>query len=111
VKDGNDFISTTENFRKVFKQRDGITISTIHGVKGAEFNTVIAFALLQDYVPHSGDTDENAAQKLLYVISSRAIKNLHLISEKGRFRNWGDPPEEYVPTYILNSYDYDYQIC
>jgi hypothetical protein len=42
---------------EVFKQRDGITLSTIHGEKVAEFNTVIAFALLQDYVPHSSDTD------------------------------------------------------
>lgn len=111
VKDGSDFISTTENFRKVFKQRDGITISTIHGVKGAEFNTVIAFALLQDYVPHSSDIDLYAAQKLLYVISSRAIKNLHLLSERGRFRNWGNPPAEYVATNILRLYDYDYSKC
>ena len=32
-------------FRKVFQQKKGITISTNHGVKGAEFDTVIAFGL------------------------------------------------------------------
>ena len=109
VKEGYDYISTTENFKKVFKQRDGITISTIHGVKGAEFNTVIAFALLQDYVPHFSDKNgEDSAKKLLYVISSRAKKNLHLISEKGRFRSWGNPPAEYTPTEQLAIYNYDY---
>lgn len=110
VKEGSDFISTTKNFRKVFKQKDGITISTIHGVKGAEFNTVIAFALLQDYVPHFSDSDENSAKKLLYVISSRAIRNLHLISERGRFRNWGSQ-EEYIATYVLKTYNYLYSNC
>ncbi len=112
VKEGNDFISTTENFKKVFKQRDGITISTIHGVKGAEYNAVIAFALLQDYVPHFSDENgEESARKLLYVISSRAKKNLHLISERGRFRTWGRPPQEYIATYQLSGYNYNYEVC
>jgi len=37
----------------VFQQKEGTTISTMHGVRGAEFDTVIAFGLLEDYVPHS----------------------------------------------------------
>lgn len=107
-KTGAEFIATTENFKKVFKQNDGITISTIHGVKGAEYNTVIAFALLQGYVPHFADQDEDSAKKLLYVISSRAKKNLHLISECNRFNN-RNPPEEYIPTISLSEYNFSYE--
>lgn len=107
-KEGGEFIATTENFKKVFKQHDGITISTIHGVKGAEYNTVIAFALLEGYVPHFADQDDNSAKKLLYVISSRAKKNLHLISERERFNN-RNPPQEYVTTFKLAEYLYPYE--
>jgi len=112
VKEGGDYISTTENFKKVFKQREGITISTIHGVKGAEFNTVIAFALLEGYVPHFSDPQQiESAKKLLYVISSRARQNLHLISERGRLKPYGTPPDEYMTTTQLQLYAYNYLIC
>jgi DNA helicase-2/ATP-dependent DNA helicase PcrA len=112
VKEGFNYISTTENFKKVFKQRNGITISTIHGVKGAEFDSVIAFALLEDYVPHFSDEDKtDSAKKLLYVICSRAKQNLHLISEKGRLKNYGNPRPEYTATNQLLLYRYLYKIC
>ena len=108
-KEGIEYIDEIETFKKVFKQRKGITVSTYHGVKGTEFDTVIAFALLQDYIPHFSDTNgsENA-KKLLYVIASRARKNLHLIAERERFKNFGSPPPEYVKTQHLKDYDYQY---
>ena len=106
--EGNEFIGTTENFKKVFKQRNGITISSIHNIKGTEYDTMIGFGLLQGYVPHSGDNNgEDSAKKLLYVLCSRAKKNLHLISGRGRFNNW-NPRREYQPTVLLSSYDYPY---
>lgn len=107
--DGIDFIDKTDSFKKVFKQRKGITVSTIHGVKGAEYDTVIGFALLQDYIPHFSDRngDENS-KKMLYVIGSRARKNLHLIAERKRFKNFGSPPPEYVITEHLRNHDYNY---
>ena len=48
-------------------------------------------------MPHFSDPDPNSASKLLYVISSRARKNLssrarknlHLIAERDRFRGGG----------------------
>ncbi len=91
-------------FRRVFASRSGITISSIHNVKGAEFDVVIAFALLQGMVPHFGDLQVESAKKLLYVICSRARKNLHLISETGRM-NRGGP---YLPTEVLASYAFNY---
>ncbi|WP_413790878.1 MULTISPECIES: UvrD-helicase domain-containing protein [unclassified Pseudomonas] len=84
-KAGASYINQVSFFKKVFRERTGITVSTIHGVKGAEFDVVIAFGLLEGMVPHFNEADGHvAASKLLYVLSSRARKHLHLISETGR---------------------------
>ncbi|MDR6525430.1 superfamily I DNA/RNA helicase [Chryseobacterium rhizosphaerae] len=110
IDEGNPFIGDIENFRKVFRQKDGITVSTIHGVKGEEYDTVIGFALLDDYIPHFNDTNgyENS-KKLLYVLASRARKNLHLISETSRGINYYNPDGK-SPTPHLLEYDYEYSI-
>lgn len=99
-KEGAEFISHIDTFKKVFRQKEGITISTNHGVKGAEFDTVIAFGLLEGYVPHFSDPNKiENAKRILYVIASRARKNLYLISEQDRGKN---------PTTILDNYKYNY---
>jgi len=104
--EGNDFIENIESFKKVFKQKEGITISSIHGVKGAEYDTVIAFGILQGYVPHWFDDGGNtSAKRLLYVLSSRARKNLHIISERGRTTRGGN---EYNTTQTLKAISYRY---
>lgn len=109
--EGNPFIGEIDNFRKVFRQKDGITVSTIHGVKGEEYDVVIGFALLNDYVPHFNDVNgyENS-KKLLYVLASRARKNLHLISEKYRDIHHFHAPEGKLPTPHLLEYNYEYTV-
>lgn len=105
VKQGSDSLGTVVNFRKVFETRRGVTLSTIHGVKGGEFDAVIAFALLDGMVPHFRDPkQEQSAKKLLYVICSRARKNLHLISESNRKRGYS----YYTPTEILMHCQFTY---
>jgi DNA helicase II / ATP-dependent DNA helicase PcrA len=106
LKDGNAFIGDIESFKKVFAQKSGVTVSTIHGVKGAEYDAVIAYALLDGMVPHfSDEAPDESALKLLYVICSRARKNLHLISERHRFNVRG---YEYQPTTKLLRYTFAY---
>lgn len=100
------FTTDIVSFRKAFKPRTGIKVSTIHGVKGGEYDVVISFGLLQDIVPNYNDASVESANKLLYVIASRARKNLHLISESGRvdfFRNRRRPTE--VLDQLIFSYD------
>ena len=105
--EGTAFISEVSSFRKVFESRSGITVSTIHGIKGAEFDAVIAYALLEGMVPNFNDPDqEGSANKLLYVICSRARKNLHLIAERGRIRGGGRG--EYQPTNVLADCQFGY---
>lgn len=92
--ESTDFIGTPNDiqyFKNIFKPSTGVVINTCHGIKGEEFETVIAFGLLWGYVPHWSsiskqpyDVAESASKKLLYVIGSRAKRNLHLFAEKDR---------------------------
>ncbi len=104
--EGAEAIGEIESFRRVFQSRSGITVSTIHGVKGTEFDVVIAYALLQGMVPHFNDPNgRDSAKRLLYVICSRAKKNLHLIAEQGRVNGRG---QVYTPTTVLSACRFDY---
>lgn len=110
-REGTPYIGEIDFFRKVFQHRSGITVNTIHGVKGAEFDVVIAFGLLQGMVPHFSEEAEvdlgvASAKKLLYVVGSRARKHLYLISEQHRRRGGGRGP--YPATDILAEYLFDY---
>jgi superfamily I DNA/RNA helicase len=109
INEGNPFIGKLSNFRKVFKQRKGIKVSTIHGVKGEEYDTMIGFALLDDYVPHFSDENGNEnSRKMIYVLASRARKNLHIISEVGRGVNYYNPEGKAPTPHLVNlKYDYD----
>lgn len=92
-------IGSLEACKKVFNPGQGIKISTIHGVKGEEYDTVILFAVLDGCIPHytvPANKAKNNAKKLLYVTASRARKNLWIISEKREFYRSYKLPCEYV---------------
>lgn len=82
---------------KSFEDENGIVINTIHGIKGEEYITVIAFDLLNGHLPHWNyiyNPDMKPLRiedtnKLLYVLCSRAKKNIYLFSEMGRYTNKG----------------------
>ncbi|MEO6177419.1 MAG: ATP-dependent helicase [Flavobacterium circumlabens] len=108
VDAGNDSVNTITNFKKVFKPREGIKISTIHGVKGTEYDTIIGFGLLQNWVPHFQDPNGLVnSKKMLYVLASRARKYLHLVSESGRQINRYNP-YGLLPTSHLLEYEFEY---
>jgi DNA helicase-2/ATP-dependent DNA helicase PcrA len=86
--------------------KSGVTVSTIHGVKGTEFDTVIAYGLLDGFVPHFNEPSAENANKLIYVLSSRARKYLYLISEKDRIDRYRR--QERPPTIVLNAYNFNY---
>lgn len=102
-----------ESFKQCFKEKEGVVINTFHGVKGEEYTTVIALGLLYGYVPHWNiinnkplryQTDET--KKLLYVVCSRAKKNLYLFSEQGRTtkKGWELPPTKEIES-VAYMYD------
>lgn len=103
--------SDIELFKRMFKEKEGIVITTCHKIKGEEYNTVIAFGILQGMVPHWDairteiDGGANEAGKLLYVIASRARENLYLFAETGRTTGSG---YIYNLTNVLQEYEYSY---
>jgi hypothetical protein len=108
----NDMPTSADSFRKIFSHPSGVVVNTCHGVKGEEFDTVIAFGLLRGYVPHWSviihGTNEQAAQresKLLYVVASRAKRHLHLIAEDGRVTK---SRHRYQTSTLLGRIDFDY---
>lgn len=116
----NNHLSTdVDMFKQCFKEKEGVVINTFHGVKGEEYTTVIAFGILNGYIPHwdiiinkSPDYRENETKKLLYVVCSRAKENLYLFSEQGRTTQKGAP---LLPTDEILAIDYEYdnlgEIC
>lgn len=80
--------SDIESFKSFYREATGVVINTCIGVKGEEYETVIAYGLLFGYIPHWDEVfngnPEEASKKLMYVICSRAKCNLHLIAETGR---------------------------
>lgn len=93
-----DDVST---FKKMFREKEGVVINTCHGVKGEEYQTVIAFGLVYGKIPSiyidSIKKDEEA-NKLLYVIASRAKSRLYLFSETGRVY-WDNGVRQYVDAF------------
>ncbi len=109
---GGDEFRETEYFRKLFRHPSGVGIGTCHGVKGEEYDTVIAFGLLEGYVPHWTDIINKPkdhmdcrASKMLFVICSRAKQRLHLIAESGHKTRRG---YAYVTTPLLSQLTYGY---
>lgn len=112
--DFKDIPKDISYMRNMFEVSKGIVINTCQGVKGEEFETVIAFGLLRGYLPHWNsiiDQPRNVeiedSSKLLYVIGSRAKKNLYLISETGRVNNRGNP---YETNYQLRAVQFEYDL-
>lgn len=91
------------SLERTLRSREGIVISTAHSVKGEEYQAVIAFGVLEGYIPHWNSIYKNTARedskRLLFVISSRAKEKLFLIAEKGRTTKKGD---EYLINKDLN---------
>lgn len=105
--------SSVDSFKKIFSYPSGVVINTCHGVKGEEFEAVIAFGLLKGFVPHwdvvlhgSCEQEYQYASKLLYVVASRAKSQLYLIAENGHQTRRGVPYETSVLLHQIKfSYD------
>lgn len=105
-----NLIDNLDVFKKVFKEKTGVVITSCHKIKGEEYNTVITFGVLYGMIPH-WDTifsptlsEEDEAKKMLYVIASRAKESLYLFAERGRTTK----NSVYSITKILNDYPYQY---
>ncbi|WP_316758595.1 ATP-dependent helicase [Pedobacter aquatilis] len=97
------YASDVKGFKRMFKHNQGVVVNTCHGIKGEEFHTVICFGLLDGYIPNASELNRHsAANKLLYVICSRAKRHLHLFSEQGHWYN-----RDTTPQLEAVAFDYD----
>lgn len=72
--------------------KEGVILSTIHGVKGMEFKNVFLINACEETIPHKSSMDENIEEerRLFYVGITRAIDNLYIFSPKtqrGKFKD------------------------
>ncbi|QIX71547.1 ATP-dependent helicase [Klebsiella variicola] len=96
-------LTSVEHYKRMFEREKGVTVTTIHSAKGLEFDCVIAFGLLDGVMNKFGEENDHS-KRLLYVLSSRARKKLHLISEGDRRYSRGF----YSVNKALGSVNYDY---
>jgi superfamily I DNA/RNA helicase len=100
--------------QRCFKERTGVVINTIHGVKGEEYTSVIAFDLLKGHLPNWKTVINCTSQycheetcKLLYVACSRAKENLYLFAERGRVTKSSNKPLVTTPELACCRFSYD----
>ena len=72
--------------------KDGVILSTIHGVKGMEFKNVFMINCAEETIPHKSSIEKNLEEerRLFYVGITRAINNLYIYSPKtirGQFKD------------------------
>ncbi|MNI42831.1 putative ATP-dependent DNA helicase YjcD [compost metagenome] len=71
-------------------KEDGVLLSTIHGVKGLEFESVHILNCCEEIIPHGNSKNIEEERRLFYVGITRAINNLYIYSPKtirGKFVN------------------------
>lgn len=76
---------TIEESKKKTK-REGVILSTIHGVKGMEFPNVYVINCVEETIPHASSIKDNIEEerRLFYVGITRAIDNLYVFSPRSR---------------------------
>jgi DNA helicase-2/ATP-dependent DNA helicase PcrA len=73
-----------QELREKSNDEKGVTLSTIHGVKGMEFKNVFIVNCNEGVIPHINSIQENLEEerRLFYVAVTRAINNLNMYSTK-----------------------------
>lgn len=62
------------------KTKDAVNLMTVHAAKGLEFSHVYGVGVNGESYPHDMSYNYEEERRLLYVLVSRAIQNLHLSS-------------------------------
>jgi DNA helicase-2/ATP-dependent DNA helicase PcrA len=85
-KNIKDFINHTIEVKKKIKNnnKSNVILSTIHGVKGMEFNSVLIMNCIDGYLPHERSIPTNIEEerRVFFVAITRAIENLYLYIPK-----------------------------
>lgn len=83
-----------EQAEKIRNRQEGITISTLHSVKGLEYQQVYIMDVNEGSIPYHkavADRDMEEERRMFYVGMTRAKKELHLYSVKEKFGKKQEP--------------------
>ena len=104
------FLSHIESFEENLENLnskgniDSVILSTMHGVKGMQFNDVHIVNIVDETIPHKNSMENlEEERRLFYVGITRAINNLYLYAPKsvrGKFKD---------PSIFLNNTNLDSQ--
>ena len=77
-----------EHAEKIRQEKEGVTVSTLHSVKGLEFDRVYILDVNEGSIPYQKavlDADLEEERRMFYVGMTRARAKLHLYSVRERF--------------------------
>lgn len=89
----DDFISELKNQRVIKKettQKDAITLSTMHGAKGLEFDAVFISTVVEGVIPHEKSktiAEIEEERRLFYVAVTRAKQLLYISTINSRYED------------------------
>lgn len=69
---------------KVPGEPTGVTLSTVHRVKGMEWPTVVVFAVNQGLFPHRLADDDEEERRVFHVAITRCQRAVHVICDQSR---------------------------
>lgn len=87
-KNITEFLQHVDNVKEEIEKskvvKDGVILSTIHGVKGMEFKNVFIINCTEETIPHKSSIEDNLEEerRLFYVGITRAINNLYVFVPK-----------------------------
>lgn len=80
------------------RDKEGVTLITMHNTKGLEYDTVFCVGLEQQIIPGGGDVEEE--RRIMYVAMTRARKKLYLSYATNRMV-WGKNDRYRIPSSFL----------
>ncbi|KAJ51612.1 DNA helicase-2/ATP-dependent DNA helicase PcrA [Clostridium tetanomorphum] len=109
IRDFIEYVELTNN-KSIFQQ-EGVTLSTIHGVKGMEFKNVFIINCNDGNIPYIKDENFNLEEerRLFYVGITRAIEKIYFFIPKSNRKTYLIPSrfiKECGLTYKINYEDY-----
>lgn len=117
IKLGNE-LNTYINELSLFKESteeemDAVVLSTIHGVKGLEFDNVYLIGMIEGKFPKENalynEEEMEEERRLAYVAITRAKKNLTMLSSQYDFKYDLQEPSRFIEEAGINPEEYDDQ--
>jgi len=93
----DDFIPWLERALETKSQGDGVTLATVHRVKGMEWPHVIVFGADRGSMPHSLSDDVEEERRIFHVAITRAMEQVVVVADEQRPSRFLDELDRTAP--------------